>query len=99
MIERIIKPRLLALFRQYPFVTVTGPRQSGKTTLCRDAFPELKYVNLEAPDQREFANRIRAASLLKPRAGALSTKSNGCRPCFPICRFWPTSAALTACMC
>ena len=57
MIERIIKPRLLALFRQYPFVTVTGPRQSGKTTLCRDAFPELKYVNLEAPDQREFAQQ------------------------------------------
>ena len=35
MIEREITPRLTALFRQYPFVTVTGPRQSGKTTLCQ----------------------------------------------------------------
>ena len=43
------------LFQQYPFVTVTGPRQSGKTTLCRAAFPDLDYVNLEAPDQRDFA--------------------------------------------
>jgi predicted AAA+ superfamily ATPase len=34
---------------------VTGPRQSGKTTLCRAAFPHLEYVNLEAPDQRLFA--------------------------------------------
>ena len=55
MIEREITGRLTTLFGQYPFVTVTGPRQSGKTTLCRAAFPHLKYANLEAPDQREFA--------------------------------------------
>jgi predicted AAA+ superfamily ATPase len=55
MIERTITPCLKSLFAQYPFVTVTGPRQSGKTTLCRAAFPDLKYANLEAPDQREFA--------------------------------------------
>ena len=55
MIERDITPCLTGLFEQYPFVTVTGPRQSGKTTLCRATFPHLKYVNLEAPDVREFA--------------------------------------------
>ena len=55
MIEREITPCLIKLFEQYPFVTLTGPRQSGKTTLCRSAFPHLKYVNLEAPNQREFA--------------------------------------------
>ena len=55
MIEREITPRLRGLFSQYPFVTVTGPRQSGKTTLCRAAFPDLEYANLEAPDQRQFA--------------------------------------------
>ena len=55
MIEREITPYLVKLFEQYPFVTVTGPRQSGKTTLCCAAFPHLKYANLELPDQREFA--------------------------------------------
>ena len=55
MIEREISGRLRSLFQQYPFVTVTGPRQSGKTTLCRMTFPNLEYVNLEAPDQRDFA--------------------------------------------
>ncbi len=55
MIAREITDRLTKLFTQYPFVTVTGPRQSGKTTLCRSAFPNLEYVNLEAPDQRDFA--------------------------------------------
>lgn len=55
MIPRTISPHLRALFGQYPFVTVTGPRQSGKTTLCRHAFPELAYVNLESPRSRRFA--------------------------------------------
>ena len=55
MIEREITFCLVKLFEQYPFVTVIGPRQSGKTTLCRAAFPRLNYVNLEAPNQREFA--------------------------------------------
>ena len=55
MIEREITGRLTTLFQQYPFVTVTGPRQSGKTTLCRAAFPHLQYANLESPDQRDFA--------------------------------------------
>lgn len=55
MITRTITPTLKKLATQYPVVTVTGPRQSGKTTLCRDAFPEKPYVNLESPDIREFA--------------------------------------------
>ena len=55
MIKREVTSRLATLFKQYPFVTVTGPRQSGKTTLCRSTFPDLAYANLEAPDQREFA--------------------------------------------
>ncbi len=55
MIEREITPHLLSLFGQYPVVTVTGPRQSGKTTLCRSAFADLAYANLEDPDAREFA--------------------------------------------
>lgn len=55
MIDRTLEPVLLDLAKQYPVVTITGPRQSGKTTLCRKVFPLLKYVNLEAPDVRRFA--------------------------------------------
>ncbi|MFC1591146.1 ATP-binding protein [Thermodesulfobacteriota bacterium] len=40
---------------QYPVVTVTGPRQSGKTTLCRTFFSEKPYFNLEVPDVRLYA--------------------------------------------
>ena len=71
MIEREITPRLAALFRQYPFVTVTGPRQSGKTTLCRMVFPDLEYANLEAPDQRDFAESDPRGFLAQFNQGAI----------------------------
>jgi len=45
----------LELFGKYPVVTITGPRQAGKTTLARECFAALPYVNLEALDVREFA--------------------------------------------
>ncbi len=71
MIEREITGRLTALFEQYPFVTVTGPRQSGKTTLCRATFPNLEYVNLEAPDQRDFAESDPRGFLAQLGEGAI----------------------------
>ena len=55
MIQRTIEPILRQLAESYPVVTLTGPRQSGKTTLCKKVFPEYGYVNLEAPDVRSFA--------------------------------------------
>ena len=71
MIEREIAPCLRRLFGQYPFVTITGPRQSGKTTLCRETFPDLAYVNLEAPDQREFAESDPRGFLARLGEGAI----------------------------
>lgn len=55
MIRRTIEQEFRKLAGQYPVVTVTGPRQSGKTTLCRQVFKNLEYVNLEFPDTRSFA--------------------------------------------
>ena len=71
MIEREITGRLATLFGQYPFVTVTGPRQSGKTTLCRATFPHLNYANLEAPDQRYFAESDPRGFLAQLGEGAI----------------------------
>lgn len=55
MIARTLAPKLKSLAAQFPVVTVTGPRQAGKTTLVRHVFPGLDYVSLESPDSREFA--------------------------------------------
>lgn len=55
MIDRDIRPVLVRLAQQYPVITITGPRQSGKTTLARSVFPGKPYVSLEDPDVRRFA--------------------------------------------
>lgn len=50
MIPRAIEPQLRRLTAQFPVITITGPRQSGKTTLARNYFKEFEYVNLEEPE-------------------------------------------------
>jgi len=54
-IRRHLEARLREAAEDYPVVTVTGPRQSGKTTLLRHVFEDADYVNLESPLDREFA--------------------------------------------
>lgn len=55
MIPRHAEAKLISLFSHFPAVAVTGPRQSGKTTLVRNCFPTLPYVSLEDMDRREHA--------------------------------------------
>ena len=55
MIERILKSKLIEMANKYPIVTLTGPRQSGKSTLLRNSFQDYEYVSLEDPDMRLFA--------------------------------------------
>ncbi len=55
MIKRFLETYLLRDARHYPVLTLTGPRQSGKTTLARATFSSHRYVSLEQVDQRGFA--------------------------------------------
>ncbi len=55
MLPRTLHSALVEAAGTLPVVTLTGPRQSGKTTLVRAAFPNLPYATLEAPDARERA--------------------------------------------
>lgn len=57
MIKRKIQQELAKLAQEYKVVTITGPRQSGKTTLARMQFPDYTYVNLEEPETRQLAER------------------------------------------
>ena len=71
MIQRDIEKTAKKLWKQYPVLTVTGPRQSGKTTLVRSAFSSLDYVNLEEPDVREEAVRDARGFLSRHPAPAI----------------------------
>ena len=55
MIARTIQQKIENLASKFPVVTLTGPRQSGKSTLLRHAFPNYQYVSLENLDVRTFA--------------------------------------------
>jgi len=71
MHPRRLAPQLLDRASHYPVVTLTGPRQSGKTTLCRALFPELPYRSLEALDHRRFAQEDPRGFLKEVAEGAI----------------------------
>ena len=65
----------------FPVVSVTGPRQSGKSTLVREVFPDYEYVNLEDPNLRAVAAED-PVGFIRNRAPHLSLMR---RSMFPIC--------------
>lgn len=71
MIHRTLSPTLLARAAMYPVLTLTGPRQSGKTTLCRMLFPGKPYFNMEARDTRDFATEDPRGFLAQVPDGAI----------------------------
>jgi predicted AAA+ superfamily ATPase len=71
MIRRNLEPVLRGAAGHYPVTTLTGPRQSGKTTLCRAVFPDHRYISLEAPDDRAFAREDPRGLLAELRDGAV----------------------------
>ncbi|MDE0701868.1 MAG: ATP-binding protein [Acidimicrobiaceae bacterium] len=71
VIERDLAPRLRQAARKWPAVTLTGPRQSGKTTLCSAVFVDHPMVSLEDPDKRVFASEDPRGFLSQWRHGAV----------------------------
>lgn len=55
IIERQLTSTISKQIEKYPIIALTGPRQSGKTTLLKNMFPTYQYISLENTDQRSFA--------------------------------------------
>jgi len=71
MISRTLELQLQKLSKGYPVIAITGPRQSGKTTLAKIAFPDYKYVSLEDPDALEFSLSDPRSFLDRLRGGGI----------------------------
>lgn len=78
MIERDLASRARKAAEGFPIVTITGPRQSGKSTLCRGVFPGRAYANLELPDSRRFAQEDPRAFLAGFPEGAILDEVQRC---------------------
>lgn len=82
MIKRSATNTLLELCAGYPIVAITGPRQSGKTTLARALFAAKPYVSLEDPDQRELASIDPRGFLARYPDGAVVDEAQRCPDLF-----------------
>ena len=78
MIDRDLAVRLRRAARTFPAVTVTGPRQSGKSTLCQAVFSKHPYANLEAPDIRRYAQEDPRGFLSQYARGAVIDEVQRC---------------------
>ncbi len=81
-IPRNAESKLQHFAKGYPVVVVTGPRQSGKSTLVRHAFPQHPYVSLEDLDQREFAETDPRGFLNQFNDGAILDEAQRCPTLF-----------------
>lgn len=82
MINRNSTLTLKKMSKGYPVVTITGPRQSGKTTLAKFVFKHKPYVSLEEPDQMEFANEDPRGFLARYPDGAVLDEVQRCPALF-----------------
>ena len=82
MINRSATLTLKKMAKDYPVITITGPRQSGKTTLARFVFAHKPYVSLEEPDQMEFAQEDPRGFLAQYPDGAILDEVQRCPALF-----------------
>lgn len=88
MIDRKALSTLHRLAKGFPIVTLTGPRQAGKTTLARMAFPDKAYVSLENPEEREFAETDPKSFLQRFPQGAIFDEVQRCPALFSWLQGW-----------
>lgn len=82
MIPRAASQTLQQLAQGYPIVAITGPRQSGKTTLAKATFAEKRYISLEDPDERLFATEDPRGFLARFPDGAILDEAQHCPELF-----------------
>ena len=95
-VERDLAPRIRKAAQSFPAVTLTGPRQSRKSALCRTIFPRRRYLSLEALDVRRFAQEDPRAFLAELPDGAVIDEVHRA-PDLPSLQFFSTAGDTVSC--
>jgi predicted AAA+ superfamily ATPase len=82
MLNRSAFSTALRLAQGFPVLAITGPRQSGKTTLARTLFADKPYVSLEDPEERSFADSDPRGFLARFPQGAILDEVQRCPDLF-----------------
>ena len=84
MYNRELKDKLLKLSKHWSIISVTGPRQSGKTTLCKMAFPDYEYINLERITTRALIEQDLEGFLLQHPNGLIIDEAQNLPELFSV---------------
>jgi uncharacterized protein len=82
IIQRDIEPIVKSARRDAPVIIITGPRQSGKTTLAKQCFADKPYVSLEIPHEKEYFENDPVAFLERFPDGAIIDEAQNCPKLF-----------------
>ena len=85
MIKRTLIKQIKYMSGKMPIISITGPRQSGKTTLAKQCFPKHDYVNIENPDVYEEAVSDPRSFLTKHKHGLIIDEIQFCVFYYPFC--------------
>jgi predicted AAA+ superfamily ATPase len=88
MIARTLLVKAAELLEKYPIVAITGPRQSGKTTLAQQLRPDYKYINLELEENRAFAETDPHGFLQSNRDGVILDEAQFVPSLFPYLKHY-----------
>lgn len=87
-IERELYAKATELLGKYPIIAITGPRQSGKTTFCKQLRPDYQYLNMELADNQEFARKDPRGFLEKYQGGVILDEVQNVPELFPYLQFY-----------
>lgn len=87
-IERQLYTKATELLGKYPIIAITGPRQSGKTTFCKQLRPDYQFLNMELADNQAFARKDPRGFLEKYQGGVILDEVQNVPELFPYLQFY-----------